>query len=307
MKNALFTLGIAALLLGIASPIQAHVGDAVVRIFELTDEELQWIDLHDGSVEDWQEVMGDPTLTALDFVTDGRRANNDPSDLAYRIWMGWHKESDRIYVAMERVDDRYVGYVRDVPPESDSWYAWWSDSGLQFLVDGDHSGGAITVGMREDNREIQHFMAASESYRNFEGVNIMQNGFTYKDDWFRVPPLAEVGGGSFGEQPTVVVTEFYVTPFDWLVWDDPELAEVSDLKAGQIIGFAMVIIDYDEVFKSGSIEYQSVHSFPIDSMGPGWVPDLFGDAILVNALGKVPEDTAVENLTWARIKASFTR
>lgn len=321
MKNALLALEVAGLLLGIASPVQAHVGDRVIPIFELTDEDLEWIDLHDGSVEDWQEVIGEPTLTVLDFVTLKHWARYDPADLDYRIWMGWHDATERIYVAMERVDDEYVGYAGGhTPPGRDPWYGYFSDSGLQFLVDGDHSGGIVTrwdlgpdsdleLRMSENNREAQYFMAASEPYRNFEGVNIMQNFFLYKDDWFRVPPLAEAGGGSFGENPTVVVTEFYVTPFDLLVWDDSESSRVSDLKAGQIIGFAMIMTDYDKGYgDSDLLDYQSVHIFPVDEMGPdGLQADDFVDAVLVDALGQAPEDTAVEDVTWARIKASFAR
>ena len=314
MKNALLISGIGGLLLAILSPIQAHMGDRVVRIPELTDEDLEWIDLNDGSTVDWQEVIGDPILTAQDFATSEAGAAYDPTDLEYRIWMGWPGKRNRIYAAMEKVDDEYVGYIKDYLPEEDMYYAMQSDSGVQFLVDGDHSGGEFIPNaegrgpeelMFLYNKEAQYFMAASEPDRNFEGVGIFQGGgFLYRDDWFHIPPLAAMGGGSFGEHPTVVVTEFYVTPFDFLVPDSPELTEISDLKAGQVIGFEMRVFDFDG--KSGGVEssFKSLHGFPV-RLGPMGDADRFVDAILVDALGRVLEDTAVEDATWARIKASF--
>ena len=45
---------------------------------------------------------------------------------------------------------------------------------------------------------------------------------------FNVPPYTDGGGGSVGEQPTVSVVEYYVTPFDRFVWNDQDESEISD-------------------------------------------------------------------------------
>ena len=41
----------------------SHVGDEIYPFFELLDEDLDLIDLTDGSVDDWLEVVGEPSLT----------------------------------------------------------------------------------------------------------------------------------------------------------------------------------------------------------------------------------------------------
>ena len=67
MRTPLIALTLAPLL-GLALPgAHAHVGDEIYPFFELLDEDLDRIDLTDGSVEDWLEVVGEPSLTALDF------------------------------------------------------------------------------------------------------------------------------------------------------------------------------------------------------------------------------------------------
>ena len=40
--------------------------------YELLDEDLDRIDLTDGSVEDWIEVVGEPSLTAADYQSSTR-------------------------------------------------------------------------------------------------------------------------------------------------------------------------------------------------------------------------------------------
>ena len=63
-------------LLRIAVPIlltppfsEAQFPDRLFPFAELTDGMRARVDLKDGSVEDWSEVLGEPTLTALDFAT----------------------------------------------------------------------------------------------------------------------------------------------------------------------------------------------------------------------------------------------
>ena len=49
-----------------------------------------------------------------------------------------------------------------------------------------------------------------------------------------------------GAHPTLSVTEFYVTPFDRLIWNSPEESVVSTLSRGTLIGFILSIADFDE-------------------------------------------------------------
>ena len=71
--------------------VDAHVGDRVYPVHELTDEMLAEIQLHDGSVEEWYELIGEPTLTLLDF-SEILGASLDPSDMDFRIWLAWHDD-----------------------------------------------------------------------------------------------------------------------------------------------------------------------------------------------------------------------
>ena len=79
---------------------------------EITDDMLSRIDLTDGFVEEWSEILGEPTLTPLDFSlwhrADEAAPEYDPADLDFRVWLGWHGALDRMYVAGVFVDDDYV-------------------------------------------------------------------------------------------------------------------------------------------------------------------------------------------------------
>ena len=69
MEFVCFSNRALVLIMGIAMSVDAHVGDRVYPISELTDEMLAEIQLHDGSVEEWYELIGEPTLTLLDFAS----------------------------------------------------------------------------------------------------------------------------------------------------------------------------------------------------------------------------------------------
>ena len=92
------------LIMGLARSVDAHVGDRVYPIHELTDEMLAEIQLHDGSVEDWYELIGEPTLTLLDF-SEILGASLDPSDADFRIWLAWHDDPARIFVGIVAADN----------------------------------------------------------------------------------------------------------------------------------------------------------------------------------------------------------
>ena len=59
------------------------------------------------------------------------------------------------------------------------------------------------------------------------------------------PAVREAGSGILGENPVFWVIEFYVTPFDLLIWDDPEASMVSSLEAGKVIGLSITVPDSD--------------------------------------------------------------
>ena len=301
-------IGISWLLVCLATRVFAHVGDEIYPFLELLDEDLERIDLTDGSVEDWYEVLGEPSLTATDFYWLNHRY--DPSELDFRIWLAWHQASSTIWIAMERFDDlyfnRYDGvYVNDM---------WLWDSNIAFFVDGDHTAGQYAQLLGPDcarctperilayNRQAQRWLAIAEAAN---GKILGYDGFS---EWVAREPYAAAGSGVVGRTPAITVVEFKVTPFDDLIWDDEDASEVSQLLPGKTIGFTMTTNDND------ATEYKDGLGAAIQlSLGPEFLnlrtnASLFVDGLLVGA-GEHPSSyddaSAVESSSWARIKAAL--
>jgi hypothetical protein len=60
---ALIAIGLAYYSTGSAS---AHIGEEIYLLFEVSEADLAKIDLRDGSVDDWEEVFGEPTFVPTD-------------------------------------------------------------------------------------------------------------------------------------------------------------------------------------------------------------------------------------------------
>ena len=60
------------------------------------------------------------------------------------------------------------------------------------------------------------------------GPNI--NLFTSSDfiQWPNEPPYSDAGGARTGENPTLTIIEFFVTPFDNWLWTSQEESQISD-------------------------------------------------------------------------------
>ena len=183
------------------------------------------------------------------------------------------------------------------------------DSYVMFNVDGDASGGRYYFldhndpdARRLTNQHAQYYFALGDIVGG--GPHICLWGPSRDEDWFRRPPYAEGGGASFGEHPTLSVTEFYVTPFDRLIQDSPAESVVSTLSPGTLIGFILTIGDLDE---EGAWRAETAHSIVgQDYWSDTTNADTFARGLLVGPGGELP-DSAVESLTWGRIKATFVR
>ena len=129
MKNS--CCAFLCLALSLATSASAHSGDRLYPIPEITDEMLERIQLDDGSADEWYDLAGEPTMSLVDFRKYGTIP--DPSDLDFRIWLAWHDDPDRLYVAFFGTDDVYI------EPDGSHWHGF--DGELILSVDGDHSGG----------------------------------------------------------------------------------------------------------------------------------------------------------------------
>ena len=240
MHTRLISLLTLTSLLGPAPAAHAHVGDEIYPFLELLDEDLDRIDLTDGSVEDWLEVVGEPSLTSLDFYWWGYEGDleYDPSELDLRIWLAWNQSTSTLWIAMERFDNLYFNlYDGDKPWEM---YLW--DSNIRFFVDGDHTGGeyapfsgycplaqeyCTAAQVLKDQRQAQQWVVIGETPN---GEHLFHLGAS---EWVAREPYAAAGGGVIGESPAITVTEFKVTPFDDLIYNDEDASEASQLYPWQ--------------------------------------------------------------------------
>ena len=293
------------LLLWLQVSAGAHVGERLYPVSYLSDEMLAGVQL-DGRIEEWYELLGEPAMTSLDFRINGEGEPPDPATLYFRIWLAWHDDPARFYVAFVAADDVYKNVYQDPNESSETsrFLMEWND-GIHLTIDGDHSGGGgcswdcSSEDWAEAYGETQSYVAIA---RTPSGPNV--EGPPTTRSWVVLPPYGEGGGSVAGEAPVISVIEFYVTPFDsWgSGWDSAGDNEVSELSGGKVIGFAIMYWDWDPPL----IGHLEVEPLLPEGVEPGYFNSFRGDALLDGILLPVePEDSAVEGSTWGRIKASL--
>ncbi len=292
MRTALRVLP-AILTAALAGAASAHLGDTIFPIWELPTSDLP--DLHDGTLEDWEEVLPNASLGHNDFVRYGFDSTTiDPEDLAFRAFLAWHNASQRLFVAVERIDNAYIGLGQG--------------DGTMFFVDGDHSGGeyetVTSSGEREADKAFTHVQAQwyFVSPEPLEGRLMREGGPA--DAWVANPPWADAGGFQIGEAPNYSVNELVITPWDVLDWRGADRSQRSSLIAGQIIGLQFAILDIDEPSWMQGLYYLTPRTI---EPGQPWTADTFADGELIpcfrgDCSGAI---TAVSQDSWGRIKASF--
>ena len=301
------------LVLWLAVSAGAHIGDRLYPIHYISDEMLERIDLKDGSVEEWQELIGEPSMTMLDFTSLDPGISPDPSDLDFRIWLAWHDDPARFYVAYVASDDIYQNdhdynvsetSVRDLMILHDS---------ITFVIDGDHSGGAGCPG----NCSMEEWTEIRRRSQEYQAIARTPDGPTLDDRptrylsgefaWTVLPSYGDAGGSVAGENPTISVIELFVTPFDRWAYDDIEGSVASDLTAGQVVGFGIMLYDEDPPEDEwGHVWVEATQ--PVDHSNAIWgmQEDGYLDGMLLPPAGAEPgEDSAVESVSWGRIKASL--
>ena len=301
----------------ISGAASAHSGDRVYPFYELTDEMLEKIDIHDGLIDEWYEI-GEPSMTMLDFRSF-QFDSPELSNLDLRIWLGWHDESNRIFAAFVIIDNNYYN-THNYNGEGYNQSIHLSDSVI-FSIDADHSGGK---GIRQGGNIIsdeelidiegrtQSYSVIAETVSGPTLENYIRGGQLgtggKPTSWKVYPPYGDAGGAAAGEQPTSSVIEMYVTPYDWWgAWDDVNQTEFSQLSANQVIGFAIKIYDQDQDYNNCapcSANFWFPADLDVDGLadldGRMQIADIFLDGLLLPA-----QATAVESITWGRIKASL--
>jgi hypothetical protein len=287
------------LVFGLAGRAEAHIGDRLYPFYELTEEDVARIDLRDVSVADWEAVIGEPSMTPMDFYADptvGEGAPYDPMDLDYRIWLAWRRSNNTLWVGHERIDDVYINEYDG----GDLSQLWRHDS-LEFLVDGDHSGGDFSGSADPNWTDEERKLNTNRTAQQYVAIAVTPDGrhvgyLGAGAEWVNALPYSDGGGGAYGRDPTVAILEFYITPFDDLIWHSPEDSQVSELYPGKIIGFTINIPDFD----AAPSQYRGYHT--MSGSAATWrYAERFVDGLLIGA----EKPTAVENSAWGRIKAAF--
>ena len=300
MRKFLVALIAIGLVCGLTGGASAHIGDTTVLLFEASDEDIVDIDLADGTVEDWEDVFGEANFLPADFFADptvGDGAQYDPTDMDYRIWTGWRSSNNTIWFAMNRFDNVYFGREYDGSSP-------WNYEAIEVMLDGDHSGGDYTGSANEDwtadeqtlnnNRTAQQYIGVADDPSGRHVFYLGAGG-----EWVNDLPYADGGGISIGDNPTESVIEFYVTPFDDLIWNSPDDSRATPLVDGKVIGFQISLPDTDQA----PGQDRAFHT--LSGQAATWrFAERFIDARLVGAGGGGA--TAVTENSWGRIKASLS-
>lgn len=286
----------------------AHKGELIYPIYQIPKESIP--DLHDGTIEDWEDVLPGPSLTTFDFgsVEVAGAQPLSPEDLACQIFMGWSLEEQRIYIAIERFDDFHVNTY-----DGTGLSKFWQSDGAELMIDGDHSGGQYS-GFGGD-RDAAYRLMDNQAQHYYMLPSAPDSRLLLSDNerqlWSIGPPWIEIGGWESGTQPSLATMEAAVTPWDELRWDSPDLSEPSRLDAGMIIGFQIALPDFDDFPKgySGDPSYNGEYSgyYTVEGHVPLFQDaSEFSDGLLVgyaNGSWAVPTDvSSVAKVGWARIK-----
>ena len=255
----------------------------------------------DGDLGDWDNVPSIFWVTQDDLieVVTGTQGDPDPGNLAERIIVGWNPETNLVYVMEERFDDLWYGTLEG------------TNDKLELVLDANHSGGQFQ-GVESLDLDPERWAGAEaqdwqQSLHQEDQLWLWGGGV-----WASVEPYAGIRWNVEGEAggPATLFQESWFTTFDDLPAsstgpDDPDLI-IHNLEEGQVMGVGMAIQDDD--------------NGPGDSYNGYWVStgdinmyfhaDSLVDYVLLgfDANNWVSDSgTAVEEDSWARIKAGFSK
>ena len=281
----------------------AHQGYSIYPIYKLPPGA---IDLQDGLLLDWEDVTPGASLSSADFdemMFDDTWEMTSPEELAFRFFLGWVQEEQRVYVAVEIFDDIYFNEW-DGTTLLDGWFG----DHVDLYIDGDHSGGVYNFtgaafdAASEDQRRLQNSTAQQYWVFAETPAGPLARNIGPADPWVSSPPWTEAGGVVLGRENGLSVIEFAVTPWDDLDWRGADSSKRSGLRAGKVIGIQLMVFDWDGPSARGG--FHSIHAL----FDRRWDASMFVDAVLCGTEACLPGSGPVSSVTrdsWGRIKASF--
>ena len=263
----------------------------------------------DGDLSEWANVPSIFWVTHDQLVETVRNAGDpDASNLAVRVIVGWHPDTNQIIMMEDRFDNAFFG--------TSEGYA----ETLEFVIDADHSADPQFFNVQDIGLDPDRYSGAlTQNYRyrlwNEPPADLWLWGGA---PWAGVPPYAGVGWsfeGDLNGGAGTLSMEMYMTAFDDLpnTSTGPDSPEVlfHEVVEGEIVGIGFAIQDADGVDEgggekgyrgywtnSGDTELYIKGTSLVDYTLLGWNAEWW-------VAGEDP--TAVEEDSWGRIKSTFAR
>jgi len=215
--------------------------DVEFKVFQFPKDNIPKID---GNPDDWAIVPDTYSIGSEDLLDTVKNTPIDKNDLDVTVKVGWVDGLDRLYFLYEAYDNYWDFKSTNLHNDI-----------FEIVVDGDLSGGSLLPGSD---------MSAWEGYL-FQGVYAQNyhiftpaEGKSWCMVWGCQPWIAEFPWANASyqynfehSQSGKLVLEFYITPFDYAPYSNPEQAIPSELKENKIIGLSWSILDYDDENASG--------------------------------------------------------
>jgi hypothetical protein len=307
------SLAAIALVFGLTTSAQAH--EPAGEVFGLWQWPTSHLPLLDADLREYDIVPDELWLTHNNMIArrddaetpkGGHNQQPDASDLAYRFLPSWNDETDRIYYAIERFDDK-----------------WSLDDDIEIGVDADHSAGTFWSfeGMTDEEIARNRSRHAQISHFWFDGGTRLGEGkwnwmWMTQGTWHDVPPYSDVAerfeGTPTSQQEMTQWAEWWNVYWDDYNWEDPAGSVIHDLQEGETIHMRAVIKDQDGVWDTDEEERRAngyqFQSWTIQNtcLQDHKNSDCMADFLLLPADVDLLA-TAVEGDSWGDIKASLSR
>ena len=256
----------------------------------------------DGDLSDWiavDETFVIDTEQFLDLVPDDVSDTVvNEQDFSARVRIGWSESENKLYFAARVLDD-----IHQIDRPHGAATLMWQDDDMEVFVDADHSGGqfadfsdlSTAEQLRRNGTEANHFVIAGpppdgDFFLNWSAAAwyALEDGpFTAAAYRFE----AEVEG------LTATSYEMMVAPFDRIDVGAEFQSLRHDLEGGEVLGFNVSFNDFDR----NSVIWEAVWSLS-GGQNAFRLSERFTDLHLVEGEGGT---TAVRDISWGRVKASF--
>lgn len=249
----------------------------------------------DGNIAEWDVIPTAYWITHEQLTETVRGVGNswDATDMTLRAIVGWNPKSNMLYLMEDRFDDHV-------------WVITGWDS-IEMEFDADHSGGQFGLfeNVSQEEQDRLHGAQAQNYGINNAGPGLFAWAKASWHDrapwggWASTQTAPEGGEGYFR-------AEYMLTGWDDLDWHGPDLSKVHNLKEGEIVGFNFTVVDNDQGPGTGYDGYW-VLSGATNSFKDG---NLLTDFLLSPMDPDIKwgaQPTAVEEVSWGRLKATFTK